>query len=71
MFDKITEKYRIDKWYKLPRNKDISFRINGIDMDDLTTSVTLSTENGYRHYILKNVDEFYSLLYNYKLFDDN
>jgi hypothetical protein len=71
MFDKITEKYQIDKWYKLPRNKDISFRINGIDMDDLTTSVTLSTENGYRHYILKNVDEFYSLLYNYKLFDDN
>ena len=40
-------------------------------MDDLTTSVTLSTENGYRHYILNNVDEFYSLLYNYKLFDDN
>ena len=71
MFDKITEKYQIDKWYKLPRNKDISFRINGIDMDDLTTSVTLSTENGYRHYILNNVDEFYSLLYNYKLFDDN
>lgn len=71
MFDKITEKYQIDKWYKLPRNKDISFRINGIDVDDLTTSVTLSTKNGYRHYILNNADEFYSLLYNYKLFDDN
>jgi hypothetical protein len=71
MFDKITEKYRIDKWYKLPRNKDINFRINGIDMDDLTISVTLSTKNGYSRYILNNTDEFYSLLYNYKLFDDN
>lgn len=71
VFDAITKNYEIQRWYNLPRNKDVSFRINGIDMDDLSISVTLNGKMGFSKYILNSVDEFYSLLYNYKLFDDN
>ena len=71
VFDTITKNYEIQRWYNLPRNKDVSFRINGIDMDDLSISVTLNGKMGFSKYILNSVDEFYSLLYNYKLFDDN
>jgi hypothetical protein len=73
LFDGVTEKYEIEKWYNLPRNKDFDFKITGIDMDDLTISVMLRNENNYgiSKYILNDVDEFYSFLYNYKLFDDN
>jgi len=71
LIDKITEKYEIDWWYDLPRNKNYQFRVNNIDIDDLTISVTLKGKNGFSKYILNSVNEFYSLLYNYKLFDDN
>jgi hypothetical protein len=73
LIDRVTEKYEIEKWYNLPRNKDFDFKITGIDMDDLTISVMLRNKNNYgiSKYILNNVDEFYSFLYNYKLFDDN
>jgi hypothetical protein len=71
VFDVITKNYGIQRWYNLPRNEDVSFRINGINMDDLTISVTLKGKMGFSKYILNNIDEFYSLLYNYKLFDDN
>ena len=73
LIDRVTEKYEIEKWYNLPRNKDFDFKITGIDMDDLTISVMLRNKNNYgiSKYILNDVDEFYSFLYNYKLFDDN
>jgi hypothetical protein len=71
VFDTITKNYEIQRWYNLLRNEDVSFRINGIDVDDLTISVTLKGKMGFSKYILNSVDEFYSLLYNYKLFDNN
>jgi hypothetical protein len=71
VFDAITKNYEIQRWYNLPRNKDTSFRINGIDIDDLTISVTLRGKMGVSKYSFTDVDEFYSFLYNYKLFDDN
>jgi hypothetical protein len=67
----MTEKYQIEKWYKLPRNKDFDFRVNGIDMEDLTISLTLKGKNGFSKYIFNDIDEFYSFLYNFKLFDED
>lgn len=70
IFDEIHKKYKFDKWYKLPRKEDSIFKINGIDIDDLTISVTIRDKNNdSTNYDLDSVDEFYSLLYNYKLFD--
>ena len=69
VFDTITKNYEIQRWYNLPRNKDVSFRINGIDTDDLTISVSLRGKMGLSKYSFTDVDEFYSFLYNYKLFD--
>lgn len=71
IFNEINKNYTIDKWYNLPRNKDASFRITGIDIDDLTIRVSISNNFKISNYVLNNLDEFYSLLYNYKLFDDN
>jgi hypothetical protein len=71
LFDGVTEKYEIEKWYNLPRNKDFDFKITDIDIDDLTISATLRGKMGVSKYSFTDVDEFYSFLYNYKLFDDN
>ena len=71
IFNEINKNYQFERWYELPRNKKFNFRVNGIDKDDLTISVTLQSNIGLRNYILKNIDDFYSLLYNYKLFDGN
>jgi hypothetical protein len=71
IYDEITKNYKFEEWYKLPRNKEYDFRINRIDVDDLTISVTTRKGYGnYKQYILNDIDEFYSFLYNYKLFDD-
>lgn len=70
LFDTITEKYKLGEWYKLPRDEDASFKINKISIEDLTISVTIRNKTGYKNYILEGIDDFYSLLYNYKLFDD-
>jgi hypothetical protein len=66
--NKISSKYKIGKYYSLPRKKYASFRVNKIDIDSLTISVTIM-DNGIKNYILDSIDDFYSLLYNYKLFD--
>jgi len=71
IYDEITKNYKFEEWYKLPRNKEYDFRINRIDVDDLTISVTTRKGYGnYKQYILNDIDEFYSFLYNYKLFDE-
>jgi hypothetical protein len=71
IYDEITKNYKFEKWYQLPRNKEYDFRINRIDVDDLTISVTIRKGYGnYKQYILNDIDEFYSFLYNYKLFDE-
>lgn len=70
IFDEINKNFKFEKWYSLPRNKDIDFRVNNIDMDDLTISVTTKGKGGLSKHILSNVDEFYSFIYNYKLFDN-
>jgi hypothetical protein len=71
IYDEITKNYKFEEWYQLPRNKEYDFRINRIDVDDLTISVTIRKGYGnYKQYILNDIDEFYSFLYNYKLFDE-
>lgn len=73
----ILEKYDIDVWYGLPRNKNYIFKITDIDMDDLNIVVEMGEKSqgeysevkDVKTYRLASLDDFYSLLYNYKLFE--
>ena len=73
----LLSKYSIDVWSELPRNKKYSFKIVDVDIDDLVIAIQVGKVEGkYSHmsdvktYRLKNLDEFYSFLYNYRLFKD-
>lgn len=72
IFNKITKKYSIGVWYPLPRHKGAEFKVVNIDIDDLTITVLINKGdgNGSKKYNLDDLSEFYSLLLNYKLFDD-
>ena len=75
----ILEKYNMDIWYELPRNKKYIFKIADIDMDDLVIAVQIgemsrekySRVKDVKTYRLTSLDDFYSLLYNYKLFEES
>jgi hypothetical protein len=66
--EKVLSKFSIDKWYKLPVNKEISFKIEGFDTDDLKIKVRLQhPEKGMVGRKL-SYDNFMSLLYQPELF---
>lgn len=72
ILDNISSKYKIGMWYKLPRKQNSSFRINLVDINTLSISVSIKDgeTSEVKKYLVDNIDEFYSLIYNYKLFDD-
>lgn len=69
LVDKITSKFRIGTWYKLPKDDDIFFMIKGFDRD--TNMIDLSLKR-HGHNPLKNFsiseEGFYKLLYQPELF---
>ena len=66
--NRITSKYNTSKWYELPKNKKIKFRIEGFDKDNMKVIVRISDpKNGYRNVTLSE-ENFNHLLYQPELF---
>lgn len=68
--NEINKKFTFGVWYDLPRKPSAKFMVDGVDLEDLTIIVKIYYNNNIKDYYLNDLDEFYSLLYNYKLFDD-
>jgi hypothetical protein len=67
--NRIFKKFKPEQWYKLPKDKNVSFRIEGFDRDDMKVIVRLESKTrGYRDVSLSE-ENFYNLLYQPGLFD--
>ena len=66
--NRISSKYDLSHWYELPKNKEIKFRIEGFNKDDMKVIVRISDpKNGYRNVTLSE-ENFNHLLYQPELF---
>lgn len=69
LYDNITSKFQLDKWYKLPSATEYTFRINNIDVNDLMISMTLKNRAGHMKQLPKLTEEgFLKFIYNPQLF---
>jgi hypothetical protein len=67
--DKITEKFRLNKQYVLPKNKEIRITIIGFDIEDLTVEVKITKEDGFSVKNKFKEEDFYNFLYHPELFN--
>jgi hypothetical protein len=59
----------VDKWYKLPADKSIDFKITGFDINDMRILVTLNKQFKAAKEIKVSEETFNNLLYQPQLFD--
>lgn len=68
--ENLLSKFEFDKWYDLPVNKGKMFKINELDSE--TNKIRISVRNksgGLEQKYLLTLNSFYSMLYNYSLFN--
>jgi hypothetical protein len=67
--NKIVSKFKMSKWYELPKDKKIKFRIDGFDKNNMKVIVRISDpKNGVRNISLSE-ENFNNLLYQPELFE--
>ena len=64
---KILSKYEIGKWYKLPKDESINFKVKNFDRDNMQIVVELQLPTGFTTRKL-NEEQFNNLLYQPELF---
>ena len=68
MSKRVTSKFNMDKWYKLPKSDKVSFKIVGFDKENLKITIVLQKEfQGIRTLDLSE-ENFNNLLYQPTLF---
>jgi uncharacterized protein involved in outer membrane biogenesis len=68
MVERVGKKFEVDKWYNLPKKKDVRFKIENFEMNPSRVIVKLS--KGLKQRDLKLTEEnFYHLLYQPTLFN--
>lgn len=69
MFEKIKSKFPVGKWFKLPKDNTVQFKLIGVDFNDGQLIIELKTENG--KFLTRTISEenFYYLLYQPSLFN--
>ena len=67
--DRILSKFTFDEWYKLPKDKEVSFKIEGFDKETKKIKVRLlhDRKGGVTHYFSE--ENFNHLLYQPELFE--
>ena len=67
--DRILSKFTLDEWYKLPKDKEVSFKIEGFDKEKKKIKVRLlhDRKGGVTHYFSE--ENFNHLLYQPELFE--
>lgn len=65
---RISDKFKPKIWFKLPKDENINFRIEGFNLEDFTISVIISSKKGITK---KNFyeEDFFNFLYQPELFD--
>jgi hypothetical protein len=66
---RVTKNFKVDKWYKLPADKSIDFKITGFDINDMRILVTLNKQFKTAKQIKVSEETFNNLLYQPQLFD--
>lgn len=67
--NRILNKFDLEKWYKLPKDEKINFRIEGFNREEMKVIVRIDEpKRGYRNIKLSE-DNFYNLLYQPELFE--
>jgi len=72
MMSRIKSKFKLNTWYKLPKDKSVNFKISGFNRDKMKINLLLNTsDNGsYRDKSISLSEEnFYKLLYQKELFN--
>lgn len=68
MVERVSKKFEADKWYKLPKKKDVDFKINGYEMNP--NKIVVKLRRGMKARQIKLTEEnFYHLLYQPTLFN--
>lgn len=68
MVERVSKKFEIEKWYKLPKKKDTDFKIEGYEMNP--NKIMVKLRKGMKARGLKLTEEnFYHLLYQPTLFN--
>jgi hypothetical protein len=67
--NKITSKYMMNNWYTLPKNKEISFKIEGFDKDKMKVNILLHSPTNKSKRVSVSEENFQKLLYQPELFD--
>ena len=72
IYDNITSKFELEKWYELPHAPEYRFRINSIDLDKLLISVSLKNKKNQVKKLPGLTEEgFLKFVYNPQLFGLN
>ena len=69
MVNRITNKFKVRKWYKLPKDSRYEILIHDFDRDSRKIEVWLHGPENYSRHFKISEDGFYKLLYNLELFD--
>jgi len=69
MISRVGKKFKVDKWYRLPKNKDISFRIDNFDIENMEIEVLLQKSGKGIRNVSVSEENFNNLLYQPELFD--
>ena len=66
---RIVKKFGLNKWNKLPSDKNVSFKVEGFDREDMKVTIMLEKQSkGMRRFKLSE-ENFNNLLYSPQLFD--
>ena len=65
----ITSKFKPDRWYKLPKDPSINFKIDGFDREDMRVIVLITHPTKGTKKLKLTEENFYNLLYHLELFD--
>jgi hypothetical protein len=65
----ITSKFKPDRWYKLPKDPNINFIIDGFDREDMRVIVLITHPTKGTKKLKLTEENFYNLLYHLELFD--
>ena len=65
----ITSKFKPDRWYKLPKDPNINFKIDGFDRKDMRVIVLITHPTKGTKKLKLTEENFYNLLYHLELFD--
>jgi hypothetical protein len=65
----ITSKFKPDRWYKLPKDPNINFIIDGFDREDMRVIVLIKHPTKGTKKLKLTEENFYNLLYHLELFD--